>query len=111
MNDDAELEAIRQRKMAELQQEQEQEAQMHQAETNAKKQVQQVLRQILTQEAWAQWSTARMANENNAYAAAITLVKAVESGQIKGKITLEQLKIVLGAVSSQTHREFKIRRV
>ena len=108
---DDELDALRRRRMAEMQERQQVEAQKQHQEDQAKAQLESALKQILTVEAWDQWNNAKFSNEQNAYSAAVALLKASQSGQLKGKVTKEELKGVLSKISNLTTREFKIKRL
>lgn len=117
--DDAELEAIQKRKLEQLKQSQEAQAQREQQELQAKSQIETMLRPLLTADAWEQWNNAKMAdlaakkqgiNRENAYAAAVAVIQGAKSGQIKGKVTKEQIREILSTIGKQTRREWKIRR-
>lgn len=107
---DDELESMRQRRMAEMQKVKEARAAQERAIAEAKAQIENVLRSMLTAEAWEQWSNAKLANQDNAFIAAQQLIRLAQSGKIQGKITKEQIRGVLDAVYKQTHREPKITR-
>ncbi|HIK00952.1 TPA: DNA-binding protein [archaeon] len=107
---DDELEAIRQRKLAELQRSQHESTAREQAISRAKTEIETAMKNLLTADAWDQWNNAKIANEQNAFIAASELIRLAQSGQIKGKITKEQIRGVLAAVARQTTREFKIKR-
>ena len=107
---DDELESLRQRRAAEMQKAQSERAAQEKAISEAKKQIESILRQILDADAWEQWNNAKLANQENAFIAAQQLIKLVQSGKIQGKISKEQIRAVLDAVYRQTHREPKITR-
>lgn len=105
-----ELEALRRKKMAELQarlqEEQAQKEQLVQAEA----QIKAVLTQILTPEARARLTNIKMAKPDYATQVELLLIQLAQSGQIKGKITDEQLKALLAKIT-KPKKEFKIKRV
>lgn len=111
MENDSELEELRKRKLEQLYQAQEVQLQRQQQEEQAKAQIEALLRPLLTQDAWEQWNTAKIASQQNAYTAAYSLIQAAQAGQIKGKISKEQIKSLLNAVYKKTHRETKIKRL
>jgi programmed cell death protein 5 len=108
-----ELEAIRQKKLAELQEQQAVAQQHAQQEASAKHQVETVLKQILTPDAWEQWNNLKyrdtISRTGNAHRVAILLIQAVQTGQVQGKINKEQLKKFLSIVQEKTHREINIK--
>ena len=107
---DDELDALRQRRMAEMQKSREQNAAQEKAISEAKAQIESILRQILSADAWEQWNNAKLANQDNAFVAAQQLIRLAQGGKIKGKISKDQIRAVLDAVYKQTHREPKITR-
>ena len=107
---DDELDALRQRRMAEMQKSREQNAAQEKAISEAKAQIESILRQILSADAWEQWNNAKLANQDNAFVAAQQLIRLAQGGKIQGKISKDQIRAVLDAVYKQTHREPKITR-
>ena len=107
MNDD-ELEAIRRRKLFELQQEalrrQQEEEQRKQTELK----VQAILRSVLTEEARSRLQNLKLVRPELAQAVEFQLVSLAQSGQLKTKITDEQLKNLLAQIQGKK-RETKIR--
>jgi programmed cell death protein 5 len=105
-----ELEALRKKKLAELQaqveSEQAQKEQLAQAET----QIKQILTQILTPEARSRLTTIKMAKPEFASQVELLLIQLAQSGQIKGKIDDVQLKALLAKVTTPK-KDFKIRRI
>ncbi|MFQ5800708.1 MAG: DNA-binding protein [Candidatus Hydrothermarchaeales archaeon] len=105
-----ELEALRRKKMAELQarlqEEQTQKEQLAQAEA----QIKAVLTQILTPEARARLTNIKMAKPEYATQVELLLIQLAQSGQIKGKITDKQLKALLAKIT-KPKKDFKIKRV
>lgn len=95
MMSDEELEAIRQKKLADLQnQAAQQQAQEQQtAEVDAQKDA--ILRQILTPEARARLTNIRMVKPQMAEQIELQLIQLAGSGRLKGRVTDDQLKGLL----------------
>ncbi|MBW3583806.1 MAG: DNA-binding protein [Euryarchaeota archaeon] len=99
MSEDDELEALRRRRMAELQRQQSsgqaeaQEAQRRRAEEEAQKEA--VLRAVLDQEARERLSNIRMARPDQAEVLERQLVLLAQSGRLRGKLTDQDLKALL----------------
>ena len=107
--EDPELEAIRQRRMAELQQQaQSQAAQQEQAQ-RYEAQKQGFLRQILTSEARDRLANIRLANPQLAESVENQLIQLAQSGRLRGVIDDAMLKNILVQVSPQ-RREITIER-
>ena len=94
MSDD-ELEAIRQRKEAQLRDQalREQANEQQQAEVQAQKEA--LLRQILTPEARARLTNVRMVKPQFAEQIEMQLIQLASSGKLKDRVTDEQLKTLL----------------
>ncbi len=107
MSDD-ELEAIRQRKLAELQQQalQQQAAEQRAAEIEAQKEA--ILRQILTPEARSRLNNIRMVKPQFAEQIEIQLIQLASAGRLRSKVTDEQLKALLQQIAGK-EREPKIK--
>ena len=106
MSDD-ELEAIRQRKEAELREQalRDQAAEQKAAEVQAQKEA--LLRQILTPEARARLSNIRMVKPQFAEQIELQLIQLASSGRLRGQVTDEQLKGLLQQLQGK-ERERKI---
>ena len=106
MSDD-ELDAIRQRKLAELQQQalQEQAEEQKQADVDAQKET--ILRQILTPEARARLTNIRMVKPQFAEQIEMQLIQLASSGRLKDRVTDEQLKSLLAQIQGK-ERERKV---
>lgn len=106
MSDD-ELDAIRQRKLAELQQQaaQEQAADQQAAEVQAQKEA--ILRQILTPEARSRLTNIRMVKPQLAEQIEMQLIQLAGSGRLKSRVTDEQLKGLLQQLQGR-ERERKV---
>ena len=119
----SELDEIRKRRMAELQQQaamnadpqqiaqqqlaQQQMAQQRQAEMEA--QLKQAMKQILTPEARGRWDTLRLTKPELVQNIEIQLLQSAQAGSLRGKVTDEQLKVLLKNLMGQK-REIHITR-
>ena len=116
----SELDEIRQRRMAELQaqqaamqnqqqqaaiQAQQQEAQRQQFEAQKK----QILGQILTSEARNRLANLKLTKPELVNNIEIQLIQSAQAGSLRGKVTDEQIKVLLRQIASQK-REIKITR-
>ncbi len=106
--EDPELQAIRQRRIAEMQQIQNQAAQEEQAR-RIEMQKQNALRQILTPEARQRLTNIRLANPQMADSVEMQLIQLAQSGRLQGIIDDTMLKNILGQITPQ-HREITIER-
>ena len=106
MYEDEELEAIRQRKIAQLQ---EQEAVKAQEEQRAalEAQKQSILRQILNEEARQRLANIRLVNPQLVEAVELRLIQLAQQGAIKEKLNDNQLKDILRKIRGQK-RDTKI---
>jgi len=104
---DDDLDAIRQRKLAELQQQaaQEQAADQQAAEVQAQKEA--ILRQILTPEARSRLTNIRMVKPQLAEQIEMQLIQLAGSGRLKSRVTDEQLKGLLQQLQGR-ERERKV---
>ena len=117
MND---LEEIRRRRMAELQAQQAaaqnqmqqqvaQQAQQQEAQRQFEAEKKQILGQILTSEARARLANLKLTKPQLVEQIEIQLIQSANSGSLRGKVTDEQLKVLLSQISGQK-REIKITR-
>ena len=104
---DEELEAIRQRKMAELQQQALKEQSQDQAVAEAQAQKDAILRKILTPEARARLSNIKMVKPEFAEQIEMQLIQLASSGRLKGQVTDEQLRELLVQLQGK-ERERKV---
>lgn len=106
MYDDEEMEAIRQRKLAQLQKQQASNVQEeNQAVLDAQKQA--ILRQILTEEARQRLTNVKLARPQLAEAVELRLIQLSQQSTISEKISDLQLKEILRKLQGQK-RETKI---
>ena len=116
MSSDEELEAIRQRRLAELQAQRAQQGQADQAQAeaqaDAEAQKQALMRKILTPEARQRLQNVKLVRPDFAAQIEIQLLQLAQSGRVKLPITDDLLKQLLEQIQKQqTKREISIRRV
>ena len=105
-----ELEALRKRRMLELQRRLAQEQQRVQAEQQVEMQKQAILRRILTSDARQRLSNLKMVKPQFAAQLELQLIQLAQQNRINIPMTDEQLKEILKKLQSQ-RRDIKIRRV
>jgi programmed cell death protein 5 len=106
---DAELEELRRRKMAELQAQQQQQAMIQEKAKQVEAERQAVLRQILAPEARERLGTVRIAHPEVAQAVEDQLIRLMQMGRIQQQIDDATLRQILRKVSPQK-REINIER-
>lgn len=104
---DEELEAIRQKKIASLQQQALREQAEEQAAAESQAQKEAVLRQILTPEARARLTNIKMVKPQFAEQIEMQLIQLAGTGRLKGQVTDEQLKALLKQLQDR-ERERKV---
>lgn len=119
--DMSDLDEIRQKRMAELQaqqaaaqqqqMQQQQMAQMQQQEAQAQFEAQkkQILGQILTSEARNRLANLKLTKPELVNNIEIQLIQSAQAGSLRGKVTDEQIKVLLRQIAGQK-REIKITR-
>ncbi len=107
MYDDEELEAIKRRKMAELQEQQTDAYARREQEEAIEAQKQQIMRQILTDEARERLNNIKLVRPQVAESIEIRLIQIAQQGTLRGKITDDQLKEILRRIQGEK-RETKI---
>jgi programmed cell death protein 5 len=105
-----ELEALRKRRMLELQQRMVDEQNQAQAQQQLEKQKQALLRRILTPEARSRLTNLNMVKPEFTQQLELQLIQLAQQGRISIPITDEQLKELLVRLQSG-RRDYKIRRV
>ena len=116
----SELDEIRQKRMAELQaqqaamqnQAQQQavaQAQQQEAQAQFEAQKKQILAQILTPEARNRLGNLRLTKPEMVNQIELQLIQSAQAGSLRGKVTDEQLKVLLRNIAGQK-REIKITR-
>ena len=104
---DEELDAIRKRKMAELQEQALREQAQDQAVAEAQAQKEAILRKILTPEARARLTNIKMVKAQFAEQIELQLIQLASSGRLRGQVTDEQLKELLVQLQAK-ERERKV---
>lgn len=107
--EDPELEAIRQRRMAELQQQAQSQASQQEQAQRMEAQKQGVLRQILNPEARDRLANVRLANPQMAESVEMQLIQLAQSGRLRGVIDDTMLRNILAQIAPQ-RREITIER-
>ena len=105
-----ELDALRKRRMLELQQRMVEEQKQVQAHQKVESQKQALLRRILTPEARSRLTNLNMVKPEFTQQLELQLIQLAQQGRINIPITDEQLKELLVKLQSG-HRDYKIRRV
>jgi programmed cell death protein 5 len=105
-----ELEALRKRRMLELQQRMVEEQRQAQAQQQLEGQKQALLRRILTPEARSRLTNLKMVKPEFTQQLELQLIQLAQQGRINIPITDEQLKELLVRLQSG-RRDYKIRRV
>ncbi len=105
---DEELEALRRRRLAEMQRAAVDDQRRTQAQ-QVERQKQAIIRRILTPEARQRLTNIRMVKPEFAEDLEMQLIQLAQSGRLRGQVTDEQLKKTLVQLEGQK-REIKIRR-
>lgn len=107
--EDPELEALRQKRMREIQQQQGNNAAQEEQARQFEMQKQSVLRQIMTPEARDRMANIKLANPDQANAVEMQLIQLAQSGRLQGVITDAMLKEILQKIIPP-QREITIQR-
>lgn len=106
-----ELEKARKKKLEELKKKKKEEQEEKEKQVKqAKAQIKNAIRKVLSQKAWEKWNNVRVANEDNALAAAQVILQSVKAGKLQPNVSEEKLKQILKRVNSMTSQDFNIRR-
>jgi programmed cell death protein 5 len=108
--EDAELEELRRRKMAELQRQQEAQAMAQEQQHQVDQQRQAIMRQILTPQARDRMANLKMAYPDIARLVEDQLISLVQAGRIQQQVDDNTLKEILRRVAPKK-RDIKIERV
>ncbi len=106
---DEELEALRRRRLAEMQRSSYDEQRRAQQQQSVERQKQAVIRRILTPEARQRLTNIRMVKPEFAEELEMQLIQLAQSGRLQGQVSDAQLKRTLEQLQGQK-REIKIRR-
>ncbi len=106
---DEELEALRRRRMMEMQRAAVEDQRRAQTQQQVDRQKQTILRQILTPEARQRLTNIRMVKPEFAEELEMQLIQLAQQGRLQNQVTDEQLKKTLVQLQSQK-KEIKIRR-
>ncbi|MBR7153037.1 MAG: DNA-binding protein [Candidatus Methanomethylophilaceae archaeon] len=106
---DPELEALRQKRMMELQQQAQNQAAQEEQAKQVENQKQAILRQILTPEARDRLGNIRLANPQMADSVEMQLIQLAQSGRLRGIVDDAMLKNILAQITPQK-REINIQR-
>lgn len=109
MSTDEELDALRERKMKQLQQKLTLEQQRAQTQQQIEIQKQTLLRRILSTEARQRLTNLKMVKPEFAEQIELQLIQLAQTGRLKIPVTDDQLKKLLAQLQSQ-RRDIKIRR-
>ena len=107
--EDPELAALRQKRMAEIQQQAQQQAAQEEKAKQFEMQKQSVLRQILTPEARDRLANIKLANPQMADGVEMQLIQLAQSGRLRGVIDDAMLRNILAQITPQK-REITIQR-
>jgi len=110
MSEDEELEALRRRRLMELQQQMLQEQQRAEAQRRLELQKQALMRRILTPKARQRLANLKMVRPEFASQLELQLIQIAQQGRISIPITDDQLKEILSKLQ-RPRREIRIRRV
>lgn len=109
MSQDEELDALRERRMKQLQRRLTQEQQQAQMQQQVQVQKQALLRRILSTEARQRLANLKMVKPEFAEQLELQLIQLAQTGRLKIPVTDDQLKKILAQLQSQ-RRDIKIRR-
>ncbi len=107
--DDPELEALRQKRMQELQQQAAQQQQQEQQQQQIEMQLQNAMRQILTPEARDRVNNIKLANPQQGQQIEMQLIQLAQSGRIPVPVDDDMLRNILGQITPKK-REITIQR-
>jgi programmed cell death protein 5 len=101
MYEDEELEAIRQKKLAQLQQDQDAARMQEEQREALEAQKQAILRQLLTEEARQRLANVKLVRPQLAESVELRLIQLAQQGSVSEKLTDSQLKEILRKIQGQ----------
>jgi programmed cell death protein 5 len=107
---DEDLQRLRERRMLELQAQQQQTEEVRRAQEEAESRKQTLLRRILSPEARQRLTNIKMVKPDYANQMEVQLIQLAQSGRIQLPITDEMLRKLLVQIEKQQRREITIRR-
>lgn len=110
MASDEEYQRLRERRMLELQAQQQQVDGMRRAQQEAEDRKQTLLRRILTPEARQRLTNIKMVKPDYAQQLEVQLMQVAQSGRVELPITDEMLKSMLAQIEARQRRDITIRR-
>ena len=110
MASDEELQRLRERRLLELQAQQQQAEELRRARQEAEVRKQTLLRRILTPKARQRLTNIRMVKPEYAEQLEVQLIQVAQSGKVALPITDEMLKSLLAQIETQQRRDITIRR-
>jgi programmed cell death protein 5 len=110
MSEDEELEALRRKRLMELQQQMLQEQQRAEAQRRLELQKQALMRRILTPKARQRLANLKMVRPEFASQLELQIIQIAQQGRISIPITDDQLKEILSRLQ-RSRREIRIRRI
>jgi len=110
MASDEELRRLREKRLQELQAQQQRSEEVSEAQERVEAQKQALLRRMLTPEARQRLTNIKMVRPDFADQLEVQLIQIAQSGRVKLPITDEILKNLLEQMQAQQQREIRIRR-
>ena len=110
MASDEELQRLRERRLLELQAQQQQAEELRRARQEAEVRKQTLLRRILTPKARQRLTNIRIVKPDYAEQLEVQLIQVAQSGKVALPITDEMLKSLLAQIETQQRRDITIRR-
>ena len=110
MASDEEYQRLRERRMLELQAQQQQFEEMRRAQQEAEDRKQTLLRRVLTPEARQRLTNIKMVKPDYAQQLEVQLMQVAQSGRVELPITDEMLKSMLAQIEARQRRDITIRR-
>ncbi|KON29469.1 hypothetical protein AC482_06370 [miscellaneous Crenarchaeota group-15 archaeon DG-45] len=111
MASDEELQRLRERRLLELQAQQQQAEEIRHAQQEAEERKQVLLRRILTPEARQRLTNIKMVKPDYAQQLEVQLIQVAQSRRVELPITDEMLKNMLAQIEAQQRRDIRIRRM